>query len=47
MGTPDRLKLTVSYWRSKVEGSVPRLGKSRGKKAARPARARKATKRRK
>jgi DNA-binding CsgD family transcriptional regulator len=24
MGTPDRLKLTVTYWRSRVEGDNPR-----------------------
>ncbi len=35
MGTADRLKLTVSYWRAKVEGSAP---KARGKTRKMPSR---------
>lgn len=35
MGTPDRLKLTVTYWRSRVEGDAPKTARGRGKRLVR------------
>jgi DNA-binding NarL/FixJ family response regulator len=49
MGTADRLKLTVTYWRAKVEGRAPRGASKARKMPARRSggRAKKAARRRK